>query len=439
MSKRLAVTTAVASALSVLACDPAPADESGAAEQPTVTVRDSAGIEIVENHAPVHAAGEFWTIDSVPEFVVGGVDDLGEPAHDSAQLVWDVVGLARLEDGRAAVLSAKGTQLLLFEPSGKLSRIIGREGEGPGEFTRPEWLQYLPPDTLVVWDYFMTAIIRFDTAGTVLSQRRGDHARLLELGAWGEDFRFPLSDGSFVVGLRAEATDAEPPWSDCSPQESWTVRIDAEGQPVSQGEFSMWWPEEYVMVDSAYSAHSLGCPSQLAAGGHPPSIYIPARDRNAIYQFTLDGVLSRIIRRTTGLVPITPRARSAMEERREMHERELEAKGWPLPPEREGTDGPPSDTYPPFFDVVVDTEGYLWVREWSASETGAPDQWSVFTPEGRWLGFMAVPWDRATTGGLSLCQGYTSSCWVDRDFFVILRRDELDVERIEAYRIHREH
>ena len=437
MFRRLGLGAILAVAISVLACDPAPSDESGAAEQPTVTVRDSAGIEIVENHAPEHAAGEFWTIDSVPEFVLGGANTLGEPAHDSAQLVWDVAGLARLEDGRVAVLSSRGTQLLLFEPSGKLSRIIGRSGEGPGEFTRPEWLQYLPPDTLVVWDYFMSSISYFDTTGTLLSEQRGDHTRLRELGLYGENFGFPIADGYFIAFTKGREVDPEPVWSDCSPREFWTVRLDREMQPTSRGEFSTWLPEEYVLIDSSYSAHSFGCPSQMAVGGHPPSIHIPARDRNEIYQFTLDGVLSRIIRCSTGLVPITPRARSAMEERQEMRERELEARGGPRPPEREGSGGPPPDTHPPFLDVTVDTEGYLWVRKWSDSETGLPDQWSVFSPEGRWLGVMAVPWGRDVTGGVGLCEDYTSSCWVDRDFFVILRKDELEVERIEGYRIRR--
>ena len=43
-----------------------------------------------------------------------GLDAL---ANDSAQLVWSVVGLARLPDGRVAVLSSENQQLLLFEPS----------------------------------------------------------------------------------------------------------------------------------------------------------------------------------------------------------------------------------------------------------------------------------------------------------------------------------
>ncbi len=414
MDKRLAVATVVASALSVTGCNPAPSDQSGTAEQPTVTVRDSAGIEIVENHAPEHAPGEFWTFDTVPQIVLGGANTLGEPVHDSAQLVWDVVGLARLDDGRVAILSSTGKQLLLFEPSGRLSRIIGRSGEGPGEFTRPEWLQYLPPDTLVVWDYFMTSIDHFDTTGVLVGERRGDHARLLELGIDGESFGFPIADGAFMAFMVGREVDPELPWSDCSPREFWTFRANSEGQPISQGELSEWVPEEYVLIDSTYSAHSLGCPAQVAFGGHPPSIYIPARRRNEIHQFNLEGSLSRIIRRSTEVAPIVRSTRGS--------------------PEGFGT--VVVDTLPPFFDVVVDTEGYLWARSRSP-ETGLGDHWSVFSPEGRWLGVMPVPWGGGASG---LCRGhgYTSPCWVDRDFFMILRRDEFGVERVEGYRIRRE-
>ena len=415
MSSRVMPFAAAAIAIAAAGCDgPAPDDSEVAGRAPTFIVRDSAGIEIVENHAPEHAAGEFWTIDPEPEFVLGGADETGEPAHDSAQLVWDVVGLARVEDGRVAVLSSRGTQLLLFEPSGKLSRIIGRKGEGPGEFTGPEWLQYLPPDTLVVWDYFMTSIDYFDTAGRLLRQRRVDHAKLLEVGIYGENLSFPITGEAFIADMMGREVDPEPIWSDCSPYEAWTHRAGPGGQPISGGEWSTWWPVEYVLIDSTYSDHSLGCPSRMAAGGDPAWVYIPARDRNEIYQLTLDGALARIIRRTTELVPYAVRD------------------GGPL-----GEEG--RVTLDSTFDVVVDTEGYLWVMERSGSSTGSGVQWSVYSAAGRWLGVMPVPW----SGGLARCQGsggihgQTSGCWVDRDFFVILRRDELGVEMVEGYRIRR--
>ena len=92
---------------------------------------------------------------------------------------------------------------------------------------------------------------------------------------------------------------------------------------------------------------------------------------------------------------------------------------------------PLRDAFPPVAGLVVDAEGHLWVREWSASEAGMPDQWSVFGPDGRWLGVLpALP-------DLMLCHGFLGPCWIDRDFLLAVRRDELGIERVEGYRIRR--
>ena len=108
-------------------------------------IRDSAGIEIVENHSPEHPLERFWRMEMEPEIVLGlGGSDRSLPAGDSAHLIWRVSGLARLEDGRVAVLSRGNRQLYLFEPTGELSRVMGRDGRGPGEFGSPAELQYLP-------------------------------------------------------------------------------------------------------------------------------------------------------------------------------------------------------------------------------------------------------------------------------------------------------
>ena len=89
------------------------------------------------------------------------------------------------------------------------------------------------------------------------------------------------------------------------------------------------------------------------------------------------------------------------------------------------------EAHPPIADLVVDPEGYLWVREWSDSESGIADQWSVFNAEGRWLGVLPFPWAPGpTTDPGSLFR-------VDRDFFLTIRSNELGVERVEGYRIRR--
>ena len=66
---RFAVYCAALAAAVGAGCDGPP---PGADAVAGVTVWDSAGIEIVESHAPAHPAEAFWTIDAEPEIVLGG-------------------------------------------------------------------------------------------------------------------------------------------------------------------------------------------------------------------------------------------------------------------------------------------------------------------------------------------------------------------------------
>ncbi len=96
------------------------------------------------------------------------------------------------------------------------------------------------------------------------------------------------------------------------------------------------------------------------------------------------------------------------------------------------------ETYPPIDGLITDAEGYLWVSEYSDSEMWAADQWSIFGPDGRWLGVLAkdMPGDEYATAFFR-CHGYVVACWIDRDSLVVLGRDRFGVERVEAYRIRR--
>ena len=371
MCQRSGVHALLLTAIAAAGCDRAAPGAGEFADDPRFAVRDSAGVEIVENHAPKHPAGE-------------------------------------------------------------LSRTIGRAGEGPGEFTRPEKLQFMPPDTLVVWDYHMTSIDYFDTAGTLVKERSVDYARMREHDIWGEGMRFPLSDGSFVSTRTGQETESEPAWSDCSPRRGWFVPVSRTGAAIGEPYERDSPSREFVRIDTAYGAHSFGCPRVIAAGGDPPSVYVTRGDRNEIHQFSPDGVLLRIIRRTTDPRPVTDKARRAREDRTI---RSHEEQGWPVPEAR--LEAMRSvETFPPIDGFIVDAEGYLWVSEYSDSETWLADQWSIFGPDGRWLGVVAMPGGPVATAFFR-CRGYRITCWIDRDFFVVVGRDQFDVERVQAYRIRR--
>lgn len=434
------VAAVLASAVSA-GCDrPSPGTEAGSPAG--FTVRDSAGIEIVENHAPEYPPGQFWTLDAEPEIVLGGGAGGGKAPpggaafqDDPAQLIWRVVGIARLEDGRVAVLSQGNQQLYLFEPSGELSTVIGRRGEGPGEFDRPQLLQYLAPDTLVVWDYWFAPASYFDTGGALLRERSIDLLKLMARvpGTTAESHVIPFVNGSFVVLGGEEPTSPPPAGAFYRPPVDLSL-VDSmySAQPLgSWAVWQLWIPQATAHRDDAHLMILL-VDLHIATGGDPPSIYIGDGERNDIYQFSQEGRLLRIIRRAAGPVPVSDRGHESWLATLEALDGGVSEDAFGMSWEDLSRGMPRREAYPAVAGLAVDADGHLWVREWSPAETGMPDQWSVFSPEGRWLGVVrGVP-------DLFLCHQRWSPCWVDRDFLLAVRRDELGVERVEGYRIRRD-
>jgi len=84
---------------------------------------------------------------------------------------------------------------------------------------------------------------------------------------------------------------------------------------------------------------------------------------------------------------------------------------------------PAPETYPAYApDVSVDGDMNLWVRE----STRWGDQrafWSVFSSDGHLLGTLEMPQVKVLDIG--------------SDYVLGLRRDELDVEYVQLFRLHR--
>lgn len=394
-------------------------------------IRDSAGIEIVENHLPEHPLERFWRMDMEPEIVLGG-GDRSLPAGDSVHLIWRVSGLARLEDGRVAVLSRGNSQLYLFKPTGELSRIMGREGRGPGEFGRPAELQYLPPDTLAVWDSWFGPVNYFHTDGDLIRTRSVDLGKVVGSvnGLSAESRRIPLADGSFVTSIVDEDPSFNPPTRTLVRLPEEFVLVDQEHATRSLG---VWESMEVVGVDVPLDNRPVPWPFDtfldafLAAGADPPFIYIADGTRDEIRQFSFDGRLVRIIRRSSAPVLVSDEGHRAWV----TYLATAQGVGSPDLAEPLALVIPRRDFHPPVAGLFVDPEGYLWVSGWSAAEVGGPDRWSVFSPEGRWVGVLPAPMLEVP------CHYYLNPCWMGTDFFLAVRRDELGRERVEGYRIRR--
>ena len=292
---------------SLPACDRSePGDPAGTAAG--FAVRDSAGIEIVENHFPVYPPERFWRMDMEPEIVLGGSDRW--LAGDSAHLIWRVSGLALLEDGRVAVLSRGNRQLYLFEPSGELSRVMGGAGWGPGEFGEPAELQYLSPDTLAVWDSWFGPVSYFDTDGDLIRTRSVDLGKVIA-GAnrvTSESRRIPLVDGSFVTIVSRGDVPLRPLVGTAFRQPIEILRVDREYAARSLG---VWEGREVVAMDVRIQNRPGRWPLSifsdvfLAVGADPAAIYVAEGTKDEIRQFSLGGKLARIIRRSTAPLPVS--------------------------------------------------------------------------------------------------------------------------------------
>jgi len=80
------------------------------------TVRDSAGIAIVENHTPLWTETERWRLSDEPVLQIGAVDG------DDAYLFSQITGALRLSDGRIVVANGASRELRHRLPSGGFSR-----------------------------------------------------------------------------------------------------------------------------------------------------------------------------------------------------------------------------------------------------------------------------------------------------------------------------
>ncbi len=153
---RLVVTCAVALALVV--CEPSePATD--APPEPTAEIRDSAGITLVRNTGSSVWGGEGWRVEQRLEIA----PDDARPETEFGY----VADVAAVGD-TLYVLDQMGQQVRVFGPDGSLARIIGRAGDGPGEFSNFASTLLVSRDTLMVADWGRGRLHRFTTSGSFI-------------------------------------------------------------------------------------------------------------------------------------------------------------------------------------------------------------------------------------------------------------------------------
>lgn len=345
----------------------------GGRNGPGPAIRDSAGIEIVENGV---ASGP-W-----------------QPAIDSERTyppeLSYVAGALIRDDGQIVIANGGSAQILVVEPRRGSVRSLGRRGEGPGEFLNIEGVSNCARDTLAVFS---------------------SPSRLSVFAPAGEFRRQAL----LLPGGR-------PPWStagisaDC--QAAAVVTASSQGVgPTGAPRFSLtmaWFaPDSPLILPVANLRDVATLPDQslLPFGDFPlwsarhDQVYVAASERAEIHTYERSGRLRRIIRWRATRQPLTA-----------AHIRKYDSTFSALKQEftADVTQGLKSTnefdvpkTTPLLSRLLVDAERRLWVQQypviWPQWETifrrrfdSEPARWWVFDAAGALLG------ETRTPGGLLL-------------------------------------
>jgi len=349
--------------------------DPGGSDQ-AVAVRDSAGIQIVENLGPADSAtfGSLLDLDRAQSF----------PELELAY----VRGMVLLADGRVVIANAYTSQLFFLTPSTGQSVAVGRRGDGPGEFAAFLGVYRCAGDSV--------AVLSFPNRLTVLDQNGS-------LGRAGPAISFRPHNSAGVA-------------SDCAT--SAFVRTDLPpnyqpGDPVSH--VVLWAPPGNAPLievatrggDETTPSRGLPVPVRRPYGSEDTwlvaglQLHLGRTDTAEIRTYRLDGGLERITRWRGTRRPVT----SADEARYTEKLLAMQAdRGDPmlavlgldritLPAEK-----------PHFARILADADGNLWVQRYPELPHVFDNQgyaifgpegrfWWIFSPAGRLLGTGTTPED----------------------------------------------
>ncbi len=373
------------------ACQAEPTPES------TYTVRDSAGVEIVESWEPAWDEGQAWTLTEEPILSIGAIDGPEEYTFYRAG------SALRLEDGRILVVNGGSQEVRFYSPEGRFLHATGSDGEGPGEFRGIGRIRRFGRDSLAVEDYRLFRISLFDLDGTF-----GRSFRMEEGGS-----QLPFPDGIFADG----SVLASVSWQDIGEYTDLGLirdrleyrRYDREGKLVSRLPTLPGW-ELYKGIHPDGTGYTMSTRYAVQ-----PWVFVTAMSwyygpghAFEIQERDLAGALKRIIRLDRARRALPPEVLASMRT-------STVSPSGGAPQNRQV---PLPDSLPAHEQIVLDPSGHIWMAEYVVGEE--VPLWSVFDPDGHWLGSVGMP----SGGRISeIGEDYVLGTW----------RDDLDVQTVRVY------
>lgn len=367
--------------LAVAACS----DAGGDANQPAV--RDSAGVAIVEHSAQGWERAPAWALSAQPIAVIGGESDDGSIDLTNSQLG------AILADGRVLAMSMQPAQLYVFSADGSTTGLLGRGGEGPGEYRFLSALFSLGGDSVAAYDLFKRQVLYFDADGESLGALEfpmtGTPIPPLLMGR--------LNSGTWV--FQSFNPMAEPPagttgvYRQDAPVLTWHA-----GSEAFDTSFSVLGP---MLVQGTISAggqsmtmgRGIGFGANSFIGGSADVVWSTTGDKFVISGHDSSGALKREIRVA---LPIAPVSEADKEQFKSVLREALEAARNMAPADmidselKKVEETPFADNRPAIGQMLVDRLGRIWATP-NLPQVDSTTTWGVFDGEGTLLGKVVVP------------------------------------------------
>lgn len=369
---------------------------------------DSSDWEIVENLRPGWGTGEEWRFDSQPSIVL---------PREGDTFLFRVMGAFRLSDGTIVVVDHGLREVLFFDPGGRLVRKAGGRGEGPGEFMSISGAALAAGDTLTIWDSPTLRITRLAPDGSLISARRGPG----ELIPHGVEGSWVAPGGSVflrhtLLGMddsRQSGPVRTPRFlSRIDPDQGIDTIKELPGREV----LHMALPG--VPAGLRYPVSTLFGPNTHLASGGAPWRLVVGDGADASFEVWDEGgsLVSRVswVMQRPGLS-----AHEVEVERARRMEEAVETRQMVAP---EGIPLLPAPQLAPIYRrLFVDDLGHTWVERYPCA--AVPEgTWTVFGPEGAWLGDVVFPLE------------VVRPLHIGKGFMVGLREDSLGVQTVGLYR-----
>jgi hypothetical protein len=337
-----------------------------------VVVTDSAGVAIVSNdpEQPVWSPVTTWRLSPRPRIQVGN-----QP-YDPDQRLYRAEHAARRADGGIAVANRGMGDVRVFDAGGLHEMTIRFQRDPTLEIGRPRRVYPMPGDTLIVYE-----------VGGEISLWAPDFSFLRRVPVTAPEAPYEgeldpagvFSDGSFLVLGRLPVDSS---LTGVQRSTMRLMRFATDGRMLdSFGDFA---DATNYMGEEVYV---FGASGVVAAGDS--TVWHTDAASFELREIGRGGRLLRIVRLDAPSPPVMGADRSAFrvsavrQLRRRMSDEEAEATVDTYIY---------AETFPTWSKVVVDELGNVWAMGYRWFDMGADHLWTVFDPEGRYLGEVVTPY-----------------------------------------------